>query len=84
MVSHVLDDREVRALSSGKQAASDAGPVRPGSAQPAQADAGHADHQSELVPDGLGLVRGIRIALAIEAASGLCLYGLWHLWHFLR
>ena len=43
-----------------------------------------ADHESELVPDGLGLVRGIRIALAIEAAAGLCLYGLWHLWHILR
>ncbi len=43
-----------------------------------------ADCESELVPDGLGLVRGIRIALAIEAAVGLCLYGLWHLWHILR
>jgi len=43
-----------------------------------------ADHQAELVPDGLGLVRGIRIALAIEAGASLCLYGLWHLWHILR
>ena len=82
MVSHVLDDREVGALSSGSQRASDAGPVRPTSAP--QADAGHAGHESELVPDGLGLVRGIRIALAIEAGAGLCLYGLWHLWHILR
>jgi hypothetical protein len=34
--------------------------------------------------DGMGCVRGIRIALAIEAAAGLCFYGLWHLWHILR
>lgn len=84
MVSHVLDDREVGALTSGRQAATDAGPARPASAQQAQADAGYADYESELVPDGLGLVRGIRIALAIEAVAGLCLYGLWHLWHVLR
>ena len=84
MVSRVLDDREVGAPSSGRQPACDAGLVRPATEQQAQADAGRADHQSELVSRGLGLVRGIRIALAIEAAAGLCLYGLWCLWHFLR
>jgi len=81
MASHVSDDTEVGALTAGQQPASDAGPARWASAE---SDAGYADHESKLVPDGLGAVRGIRIALAIEAAAGLCLYGLWHLWHFLR
>lgn len=33
---------------------------------------------------GLGCVRGVRFAVAIEAASALAFYGLWQLWHFVR
>lgn len=33
---------------------------------------------------GLGCVRGIRYAIALEGAVAVALYGLWHLWHALR
>lgn len=34
--------------------------------------------------DGPGCVRGVRIALAIEAATALMIYGLWHFSHLTR
>jgi hypothetical protein len=43
-----------------------------------------ADRAVRPASDGMGCVRGIRIAVAIEAVAWLCLYGLWHLWHILR
>lgn len=33
---------------------------------------------------GLGCVRGTTIALALEAAAALGVYGSWYLWHFIR
>jgi|GEM_PF-3670618 hypothetical protein len=33
---------------------------------------------------GLGCFRGLRYALAIEAAACLLLYGLWHLWRIIH
>lgn len=32
---------------------------------------------------GLGCIRGLRYALAIEAACGVLIYVLWHFWHIL-
>jgi len=34
--------------------------------------------------DGPGCVRGVRFALAIEAATALMIYGIWHLSHLVR
>jgi hypothetical protein len=34
--------------------------------------------------DGPGCVRGVRFAIAIEAAAAIAIYGLWHLSHLLR
>jgi hypothetical protein len=33
---------------------------------------------------GLGCIRGVRYAVAIEALGAFMLYGLWQLWHFVR
>lgn len=34
--------------------------------------------------DGLGCARGTRLALGLEVAAGLFLYGAWFLWHLAR
>ncbi len=31
--------------------------------------------------DGLGCLRGLRSAFALEAVMALLVYGVWHLWH---
>jgi formate hydrogenlyase subunit 4 len=59
-------------------------------------DSGYASHQSSAEADserlgrehaafvGLGAIRGLRYALAAEAAVILALIALWTLWHTLR
>lgn len=39
---------------------------------------------SELALNGLGCLRGTVFGLLLEVVAGLCLYGVWQLWHILR
>jgi len=34
--------------------------------------------------EGIRCVRGSLLALALEAAMALCVYGIWEIWHILR
>jgi hypothetical protein len=42
------------------------------------------DPLTESDPDGLGCARGVRSAFLFEFAAALLVYGVWHLWHFVR
>ena len=54
------------------------------SAEHAQAFSAVIDEASDSNESGLGCARGIRLMIGLEAATALCLYGIWHLWHVLR
>lgn len=42
------------------------------------------DSVIDLEPQGLGLVRGMLAGLAMEVATGVCLYAAWLGWHLLK
>jgi len=42
------------------------------------------ESRSESKPEGIRCVRGALIALGLEAAMVLFLYGIWEVWHILR
>ncbi len=79
MAGHVLDQSKAEVIPAAQQAGSDSLP-----AMPLPAGSAAMDCPSRPVSDGMGCVRGIRIAILIEAAAALLFYGLWQLRHFLR
>ena len=84
MVGRTLDRSEAEVTPTAHQAGSDSLPAMPVSAGKRTADAAIIGRTSRPVSDGMGCVRGIRMALLIEAAAALLFYGLWQLRHFLR
>ncbi len=42
------------------------------------------DELQETYSSGMGCVRGLRVAFAIEAVAVMTLFGLWYAWHLLR
>ena len=50
----------------------------------AQLSSAALDAASESSGNGLGCVRGLRLAIGLEAATALCIYAVWHYWHLFR
>lgn len=84
MIGRVLNSSEAEVIPAEHQVSIDSLPARPVPSGKPKAGDDAMDCSSRPVSDGMGCVRGIRVALLIEAAAALLFYGLWHLRHFLR
>jgi hypothetical protein len=83
MASHAFNHFEVEALKSNIADAQDC-PIPASAVFQAFASTDNADLLSISTSEGRKGAKGAMMAIGIEAAAALCIYGVWQLWHIVH
>jgi hypothetical protein len=84
LASHVLSEFEVVEFRSSMRTDPYVGVMPSSTVREALRPARETQSRSESKSEGIRCVRGSLFALGLEAATALCVYGIWEAWHILR